>query len=194
MQNLISLTRNQAHVPRSGSWNLNHWTTREVLILILFVSSLYLSWLQDLSYILIPVGTIMVNEPFFHLQWSSYDSFMTLENRARKDSTSACDSDAGISFWSQFAIQSKMFFIFISYFSEYFELIDTRHTVFAKQNKGISVDCPEQLISRNMNEIKQMIRWKCSHHSGQSPKSIQCPQAFHFLCFLLERQSKNKRE
>ena len=99
-----------------------------------------------MSYILIPVGTIMVNEPFFHLQWSSYDSFMTLENRARKDSTSACDSDAGISFWSQFDIQSKMFFIFISYFSEYFELIDTRHTVFAKQNKGISVDCPEQLI------------------------------------------------
>ena len=85
-----------------------------------------------------------------------------------------------------------MFFIFISYFSEYFELINSRHTVFAKQNKGTSVYCLEQLISRNMNEIEQMIRWQFSHHSGQSPKSIQCPHAFHILGFLLECQSKNK--
>lgn len=85
-----------------------------------------------------------------------------------------------------------MFFIFISYFSEYFELINSGHTVFAKQNKGTSVYCPEKLISRNMNEIKQMIRWKFSCYSSQSLKSIQCPHAFHVLCFLLEHQSKNK--
>lgn len=89
----------------------------------------------------------------------------------------------------------KYFLIFISYFSQYFELINSGHTVFAKQNKGTSVYCPEKLISRNMHEIKQMIRWKFSCYSSQSPKSIQCLMHFTFCAFfqnISQKISENK--
>ena len=30
LQDLLSLTRDQTHIPHSGRWILNHWITREV--------------------------------------------------------------------------------------------------------------------------------------------------------------------
>ena len=35
-QNVSSLTRHQTHAPGIGAHSLNHWTTREVLLLLLF--------------------------------------------------------------------------------------------------------------------------------------------------------------